>query len=250
MRYISSLQSPVVKSVVALQDGKTRKETGLCVVEGVRAITPFLQTQQELITLYAAQEALAKYPEVTSIPEDKITIVTPAVLKKMSSAVTPSGLLAVFKIPQQDPTKEIGRALVLAQISDPGNMGTIIRTAAALALETVFVVEGVDPWSPKVIQASAGTIAQLTIIACTWQQLVSYTAGRPLAALVVHGGKQPGELPKNAIMVVGSEAHGLPEDWIADCKLKITLPMPGGTESLNAAVAASIALYAAYGTLE
>lgn len=248
MRHLSSLQNPIVKSVVALQNSKVRKETGLCVVEGVRAITTFLQTQQTLIALYATHEALAQYHDALPLDEKYIKLVAPVVLKKMSTSVTPSGLLAVFKIPQPS-VANIDRALVLAQISDPGNMGTMMRTAVALGLDTAFIVEGVDPWSPKVIQATAGTIAQMSIITCTWPALKRYVAGRPLAALVVREGKHPRELPQNAVLVVGNEARGLPDAWINDCALTVTIPMPGGTESLNAAVAASIALYVMYGTL-
>jgi TrmH family RNA methyltransferase len=165
-------------------------------------------------------------------------------MQKISHATTSSGLLAVFTIPDKPSLASIKPGLVLANLSDPGNAGTLMRTCAAMNVQCVVMVEGVDPWHPKVIQATAGTIAQLKIFQCTWQELVANKNNLTLHALTVSGGKAPEVIQaNNALLVVGNEAHGLPEQWIADCDDAITIPMPGNTESLNAAVAGSIALY-------
>lgn len=94
------------------------------------------------------------------------------------------------------------------------------------------------------VQATAGTIGMVHIIETDWQTLRTYHADK-LCALVATGGKTPEELDKSKqrLLVVGNEAHGIPSEWLTDCNEKLTLPMPGSTESLNAAIAASIALY-------
>jgi TrmH family RNA methyltransferase len=123
-------------------------------------------------------------------------------------------------------------------------MGTLIRTAAAMDVKTVICIESTDPWSPKVIQASAGAIAQVNIISMNWHDLIAAKKDLPLFALVVDSTKKPEEVTnRNCLLVIGSEAHGIPAEWISDCDEKVTIPMPGKTESLNAAIAGSIAMY-------
>lgn len=247
MKNITSLQNPLIKKIVALHDRAARRTEGLCIAEGLRTVTTFLQHAIKLEQLYVVEDMLKHAQEL--VDEDVITVVTPAVMKKISTVTTPSGMLGVFHIPDAQEPAQLSKSMVLAQLQDPGNMGTIIRTAAALGLPAIVVVEGVDPWSPKVIQASAGTIAGVTIFEWSWEKFKQKSSPQQRAALVVAGGRQPKELSPDSILMVGSEAHGLPAAWLAECGHQITLPMPGGTESLNAAVAASIALYAIYGNL-
>ncbi len=164
-------------------------------------------------------------------------------MEKMSTTKTPSGYLAVFTIPPK-PQPTFERGIVLANITDPGNMGTLIRSATAMNVKTVVIVDGVDPWSPKVVQASAGTVGSVALLECSWQELLTYKQDKQLCAFVVKNGKTPQELELNdMLLVIGNEAHGISNDWLNDCEFTCTLPMPGNTESLNAAVAGSIALY-------
>lgn len=241
MKKITSSSNQLIKELAKLHTAKERKKQGLFTVEGLRAVQTFIEAGHSPEYLFVTEE---QYSSVISFSSpDQLTLVTEPVIKKLSSATTPSGILAIFKIKQPEITK-LEPGLVLAQISDPGNMGTLIRTAVALNKKTIIVVEGVDPWSPKVIQASAGTIAYAKIFELSWQELVKTKGSLELCALVVSGGKKPQELNiADHLLVVGNEAHGIPEDWLSDCSQSLTLPMPGGTESLNAAVAGSTALY-------
>ncbi len=125
-------------------------------------------------------------------------------------------------------------------------MGTLIRTAAAMNKKTIVCVESVDPWNPKVVQATAGAIGSVNIFCINWDELLLNKKNLSLCALVAINGKNPDTVNlQNSLIVVGNEAHGIPEQWIAACDTQITLPMPGKFESLNAAVAGSIALYLA-----
>lgn len=243
MKTITSITNPTIKLIASLQTKEGRQEQGLCIAEGERTVETFLQSSLALEMVYVTDNHTEWAQE--HIDHDQITLVSETVMKKISTATTPSGIVGVFKIPQ-NPQGSLKPGLVLANIQDPGNMGTLIRTAVALATPTIVIVEGTDPWSPKVIQSSAGTLAQATIHQLSWQELIKAknAAQLNLVALVVSNGVPLESLPlENSLLVVGNEARGLPTIWQEQCGAQATLPMPGNTESLNAAVAGSIALY-------
>lgn len=246
MKLITSLINPEVKAVASLHRSKYRKEKKQFIAEGVRACKTIVDAGHEPRYTYATA---ALFPDAREIVGDElVTEVSPEVMQKMSAATSASGLLMVFAIPEEPALETLSSGLVLAQISDPGNMGTLMRTASAMNVKTVVCIEGCDPWSPKVVQASAGTIGYLTIHQISWQTLIEHKHKLQLCALVVQGGTNPKELSfEKSLLVVGNEAHGIPEAWSAQCDQKLTLPMPGKAESLNAAVAGSIALYEAFG---
>ena len=247
MKIITSTDNQEIKALVALQDAKERRMQQKYTAEGLRTCSTIAQ-YHTLLHWYVAEDMLTQVQDIC--PDDNfVTVVNTAVMKKISTAHAPSGVLAVFEIPNQ-PHKKLESGLVLAGIADPGNMGTILRTCAALDKKTVVIVEGVDPWNPKVIQASAGSIAQLHILQLSWQELIERKGSLKLYGLVASGGNAINAInAHDALLVVGNEAHGLSEAQKTQCDALISLPMPGGTESLNAAVASSIALYVLYGNI-
>lgn len=254
MHTITSRQHPEIKKICTLHTAKGRAIEQLFIAEGSRTCTTLLKSTIPLAHIYftgqelsngrlAIQEAHRTVIESQKLSEKQITIVSPAVMEKISTVTQPSGILALFKIPSST-TKDVQPGLVLAQIADPGNMGTLIRSSAAMNIQTVIIVEGVDPWSPKVVQASAGTIGFVDIITLSWQQLLTKKKNFTLTALVIDSPHTIEAVSlQNTLLVVGSEAHGIPNNWIQDCEQTATIAMPGKTESLNAAVAGSIALY-------
>lgn len=240
MKPLESIHDQQIKHFIKLKKKSYRKEHQAFIAEGIRTIATLLETCRPLqifmtLELYDSQDR----PEVD---ESIISIITKNLVSKMSSAKTPSGIFAIFEIPTPRTNPTEGPGIVLAQLSDPGNMGTIIRTAAAMNITTIICIEGVDPFHPKVIQATAGTVGHTNIHQMNWGQLKQYNLH--LAALVVKDGLKPDDvsLTKN-FLVLGNEANGLATEQINDCQQKITLPMPGDTESLNAGVAGAIALY-------
>ncbi|BDC35013.1 RNA methyltransferase [Candidatus Dependentiae bacterium Noda2021] len=241
MKVITSRENPEIKHIIELQSTKGRKEHKQFVAEGTRVCQTLVENGFELDMLYITDDRFDDLKRVIKTPH--ITLVNEFVMNKISTAHTPSGFLAVFNMPKNQ-TKALSAGIVLARIADPGNMGTLIRTAAAMGVKTVVCVESTDPWSPKVIQASAGTIANMTVFEMSWQELLKRKNDLPLCGLVLDSAKKPEDTSnKNCLLVIGSEAHGIPTEWIAQCDELITIPMPGNTESLNAGVAGSIALY-------
>lgn len=244
LKKITSRSNPIIKNLVTLHEKDQRRQQGLFIAEGLRTCITLLQSKIKLEQLFVTHEHLDQAYQL--LPENLITFVDKSVMEKISTTKSPSGILGVFVIPKQT-AYQLQSGLVLANITDPGNMGTLIRTCAAMNKKTVVVVEGVDPWHPKTVQASAGTIGSVEIIECNWEYIIKNKKNIDLCALVVNGGAAIETINlKNALLVVGNEAHGLPNQWLASCDKKITLTMPGNTESLNAAAAGSIACYLAW----
>jgi len=239
MKIITSRSNHLIKHVCTLHSKSGRYTHGEFIAEGLRTIQALIESKNTLVTLYILQGL----PADITYDQSRITFVTPEVMAKISTTKTPSGYLAVFKMPPQ-PLPELRQGIVLANISDPGNMGTLIRTAAAMNMHDVVIVEGCDPWSPKVVQATAGTIGAVTMHQYSWRELITIKKEKKLCALVVSNGKPlESVIDQDLLLVVGNEAHGIPQEWLNDCELRGTIAMPGNTESLNAAVAGSIALY-------
>lgn len=246
---IVSMTNARIKLVARLVDAKERAQHGLFVAQGHRICTTLMQSQVVLDRLYLTEKAFEQADEVIRACK-KITIVSERVIEKMSMAVSPSGVVGVFKIPPRPDARELSSGVVLDGISDPGNMGTLIRASVAMNRTTIVVIGGVDLWNPKVVQASAGYIGFVKIFKYDWPTLLDVKKQQKLRliALVPTGGKLPGEVAfKNSLLVVGNEAHGIDKQWIAACDERLTLPMPGNTESLNAAIAGAIAMYVAFG---
>lgn len=242
MKTIKSVTNPEIKATAKLSNAKERNRQKRFIVEGRRAVMMFLHAGWAPEHVYTTK---LLSPEIkNSIKDELITKVTDHVMAKISQAQTPSGLCATFAIPKSPSPDLLTSGLVLADISNPGNMGTLIRTAVALGKRTVVVIGGTNPWSPKVVQASAGTISQVDLFFWSWPELMQHKKHYRLSALVVKGGTTHNkENNDNKLLIIGNEAHGLPHEWIEQCDEKITIPMPGKAESLNAAVAGSIAAY-------
>lgn len=241
MKNITSRQNAEIIAVAALANSKERYKQERYVAEGARTIATLLENSAHLIQLYVTEELVDVAHSLTS---DKITLVAHHVMEKISQASTPSGMVGIFQLPPKLSPTALTPGLVLASISDPGNMGTLIRSCAAFNGQSVVVIGGTDPWSSKVVQASAGTIAPMKIFQWDWHELMAHKGDHALCALIVYGGKKPEEIDaKKSLLVVGNEASGIPEAWIQDCDQSITIPTINTVESLNAAVAGSIALY-------
>lgn len=242
MKKLISPDNALVKKALKYKNPRNRDQLTRCIVEGLRAVETFLNSPYTLNRIYVTDKNLSWAQK--NCPEASILLVSDQIMQKISSTTSPSGILAMFDIPEQKSLTELKSGIVLANLQDPGNVGTLIRTATALN-QSIILIDGVNPYNPKVIQATAGTLAHAQLFRMSWEELVQKKGKLLLSALVVEGGTPIQEVQdmQQRLLVVGSEAHGLPEEWQKECDEKITLPMPGGTESLNAAVAGSIALY-------
>jgi len=179
-------------------------------------------------------------------------VLADGVLEKVADAQTPQPVLAAvrFAVHELASLPVDGLVMVLDNVRDPGNAGTIIRSAdAAGAVAVVFTGECVDPYNPKTLRASAGSVFHVPIIMASLADVTGLLRERGVAsyATVVRGGvsHRSVDLSGAAAVVVGNEASGLDEVAVASCDGSITIPMAGGAESLNAGVAASLVAFEA-----
>ncbi len=222
-----SARNPRIQAAARLHRSSERDATGLTLLEGPNLVEEAKQAGIAFVELFSLDES---DPDAVRISE--------AALERLSSTQTPQSPVAVIAIPRHRLRAERS-VLVAWEISDPGNLGTMIRTAAAFGLD-VAVRGGADPWSPKSLRGGAGAHFHTSVVEIA--DLAEAEAVK--VATVLEGGDSPSALPDGRLaLLIGSEAHGLPPEAIASAPIRITIPMPGGTESLNAAAAAAILCY-------
>lgn len=242
IRKILSHTNALVQHVVKLHSLKYRNEFQEFIAQGERTISTLIAAGHTPVTLFVIEEDLKAAKKLAK--DDTIIIVENSIMKKISTNKSPSGMLATFAIPLQPSADQISSGIVLVEIQDPGNAGTLIRTTVAMNKKTAIFVESVDPWNPKTVQASAGAIGMLNVFCMSWDELMMNKGPVPLCALIVSKGRNPLTLDlSNALIVIGNEGHGIARQRIGQCEEKVTLTMPGGFESLNASIAGSIVLY-------
>lgn len=234
---ITSIRNPLVREVAALHSARGRREAGAVLVEGPTLLG------EALAAGHRPRLVLTTDPGAWRDAADRVVAIAPPVLERLATTVTPQDPVAVLDRPLGLPTRLL--RLVAWQVADPGNLGTLVRSAAAFDADVVVGGPGaVDPWSPKALRAGSGAHFRTSLAEV--DDIEAAIGDRPAAALVVAGGRPPADLVdrRPLCLVVGSEAHGLPAEVVERCDERVTIPMPGGTESLNAAMAATIALYA------
>jgi rRNA methylases len=220
-----------------------RRETGRFLAEGVPAVREALAAGA-VLELYATAEAIERHPSLTA-GADEISAKDATAL---SETATPQGLVAVCALPAHAIADLTAPRLlaVLVEPNDPGNLGTIIRTADAAGADAVVLDGGVDPYNGKAVRASAGSLFHLPVIAAP----VSDVAGLTTLATTAAGAVDLDELVDDGTLAAptawlfGSEAHGLPESVLARATHTVRIPIHGRAESLNLAAAAAICLYA------
>ena len=182
---LASPDNPLVKALLRLHRGRHRAEDGRFLVEGRRAIDGFLRAgQMPEHLLVSIDEQIPP-----NWPTDRIRPAATRVLTRLSQASTPSGFLASFPLPAATAPDATLGGLCCVGVADPGNLGTLLRTAAAFGVRQVALAGGADPFSHKVVQASAGALAQVHLTTIDGPQPVA--GGAPLTALVVQGGITP-----------------------------------------------------------
>lgn len=237
---ISSAQHPLIKHLVKLRtDASYRNDQRLLVLDGLKPIqeVSHLLTKVLFTPSYAASAA--------ALPGEKWEITEP-LLKKVSGMTTPEGIFAEIRMPpfvQLDKQKLV---LALDGISDPGNLGTLLRTALALGWNSVYFLPGCcDPYNEKALRAARGAHFKLDLAKGSTKNLQEWAVKRNVQALVADGrGKHPETILKHSerLLVLGNEAHGASEDIRLFCH-SVAIPMPGDMESLNVAIAGGILLY-------
>ena len=229
----------------------------MCVLEGPDLIEAALESRTEFEALYVDVQEV-KSPDVASIVEKatkagvRVFTLGAGVLEKVADATTPQPLLGAVRF-QQPMVTEVacdGLILVLHDVRDPGNAGTIIRSADAAGVTGVVLTgQSVDPFNPKTLRATAGSIFHLPVVVSTLEETIRHFAsgGAQVYATVVRGGTSHREVDftKPCVVLIGNESDGLDERSVALCQASLSIAMAGRSESLNAGVAASLIAFEA-----
>ncbi|MBO4901741.1 MAG: RNA methyltransferase [Lachnospiraceae bacterium] len=263
---ITSISNPKIKNVTQLLTGaRQRREQQLYVIEGVKMFqeAPASQIRQVFLTQEGYEKVRKIRPEIASLVTDGMMqnlrgpvceLVSDEVFGRMSDTKTPQGVLCVMSMPQWSVSSILEDAdrlliLVLEGIQDPGNLGTMIRSAEAAGADFLLAdMKTADLYSPKVIRSTMGAIFRVPVIYTdhlvrSLQRLKSY--GVHLCAAHLKGRQSlfDADFEEKCAFLIGNEGNGLSDEVTRLAESLIKIPMEGAVESLNASVAASLLLY-------
>jgi TrmH family RNA methyltransferase len=247
---ITSTTNQRVKWVRSLQLKRSqRRDDGMFVIEGTRLIQEANNVGQRIRLILHTEEWATDHPRILaqlSQVANEVELVTPAVLSSCSDVETPQGVLAVVPITQYKPTNSWSLVLLLDRLSDPGNLGTVLRTSVAAGVECVYLTPGsVDLYNPKVVRSGMGAHFHLNMQEISWDDLPARIDGLELWLAEAGEGVEYHQVNWRTpvVLAIGSEARGLAPLLETFASGKVHIPMASGTESLNAATAAAVLLF-------
>ncbi len=248
--YLSSLKNPKVRAFCALQDRKGRKTQHAFLAEGDKMVREALSSDFRVQALILREDRQHEaFPVEKAVP---VYVLPERVFASLSDTITPQGVAAVVSLPDRTPNPEVSpgdRLLALDGVQDPGNVGTILRTADAAGLDGVLLGPScADVFSPKVLRATMGSIFRMRLsfpedLAASLSALRQ--AGYSILSSQLDGSPfydRP-QVGRRWVLIVGNEGNGVSPPVRAAATHHLCLPMRGGAESLNAAVAAGIMMY-------
>jgi RNA methyltransferase, TrmH family len=255
MKAITSTDNPIYKSIKDLTTARGRHEQGLFIAESPHLVEEALKAGAAVRYAVVSEDASERCSPLLQAFQDggaELLSMSARLFKQLSDTEAPQGILAVVARKQVAPDElELNKskvAVILERIQDPGNLGTILRTALAVGAGfAVLSADCADAWSQKVVRASQGAVLHLPIVEADniaetitalngkgWHTACGHLSGSDFFARAAHA---------RTALVIGNEASGVSAEAAAACCALYKLPMPGPAESLNAAVAAGIMLY-------
>ena len=240
---ITSRKNPLIQQVRRLLSSKKERENaGLFVADGTKLLAEAIHHCPNLETVILADGVEADVPahvNVVRVPED--------VMASISPMETPQGALFLCRLPENKEFVPTAGMLILDGIQDPGNLGTILRTADALDVPVVLLEGCADPYSHKTVRASMGAVFRIQPVQATWEQVSAQCAATGISVAVTALSDRAqdirkAELSKMAV-VIGSEGRGVRQEILDRADAQLIIPMNAHCESLNAAVAATIVMW-------
>jgi len=240
---ITSRKNPLLQQVKKLLTSKkAREEAGLFVSDGTKLLQEAIRWWPGLDTVILSQDVQM------DVPAGVRTVVVPKdVMESVSPMQTPQGALFLCRLPEEKPFVPKPGMLLLDGIQDPGNLGTILRTADALQIPVALLEGCADPYSHKVVRSSMGAVFRMEIPQTTWQEVKSACAeaGIPIAVTALSDTAQDlRDAPLQTMaVVIGSEGQGVRDEILNYAQEALIIPMNPHCESLNAAIAAAIVMW-------
>lgn len=241
IKEINSSQNPTVKHMTKLATNRKYRETcQSTIIEGTTLIKELAIHVKAVFTV-----------DIQLIPKNlqcsNVFLVSESILKKIANTKSPEGIIAEANIPAFGTLENKKYIVALDAVQDPGNLGTIIRTALAFGWEGLFLLEGCcDPWNDKAVRSSKGASFKLPMQSGSWNELLELSNNNHLSLIAADlNGSLPEEFSNSKsgkVLVLGNEGQGLSKSACEHCK-KITIPMNSDMESLNVSVAGGILMY-------
>lgn len=238
---LTSKNNPLIKETASLKDKKGRKELGLFLVEGGKMALECLKSDFEIERVFVAESYDGELP----FAEELLVRVSDDVLRFLSDEKTPQGIVCRVRVPDVSPKLRAGKRLLLDGVADPGNVGTILRTANAAGYDAVYLTEGcADPFSPKSVRASMSGVFFTPVYRGERAELLTLLQGAPLIVADM-AGENVFEFapPKDFTLAIGNEANGISQAVSSAATHTVKIPMRETQESLNAAISAGIIIY-------
>ena len=263
-RQITGFSNPTVKALRALRDKKHRKASGKFLAEGLRLLTDARESGHLPETLVMA-DGREEHPLLATLEAEvraaggEVIETSPDILSKITGKDNPQAVAGVFA-EFDTGLARLNRlcadiCLVAQAVRDPGNLGTMLRTADAVGAGGLILIDDcADPFSAEAVRASMGAVFTVPIAQARWEEFLPWLrqdAGQLVAASLRDAVPYRGA-PYTApcFILVGNESRGLPEEYEAACDLRVTMPMKGRADSLNAAVAAAVLAYEVLASFE
>ncbi|PLR68360.1 MULTISPECIES: TrmH family RNA methyltransferase [Bacillaceae] len=246
MKRIESVQNQKVKQWRKLHTKKERETTNTFLIEGLHLVEEALKDKSVIKELIISEET--SIPTHWNVDDLSITYVTNEIMKAISETESPQGAAAVCAQSEQQEIVSWKKAVLIDAIQDPGNLGTIIRTADAAGIDGIILGDGtVDPYNSKVIRSSQGSIFHIPIIKRKLDQAISELKDQDVA---IYGTSlqngvdyRKAEIKESFALLIGNEGSGVNENWLKLTNQNLYIPIYGKAESLNAGIAAGILLY-------
>ncbi len=257
VRIVQSKQNARLKELRRALAKPPREAGDLAGIEGPNLVAEALRTGLRLQCIFVAEEKRSLLDEFSFAPETEILLVPRALLDSVLETEMPQPVAALVEAPAWNwnavlPHKNGAAPLVivLAGLQDPGNLGTILRSAEAFGASGAVSLPGtVSEWNAKAVRASAGSVFRVPLVSATAEECIARLreSGVRLWTTAVHGAKAIArvDLAAPVALIIGNEGNGVPAELAARTGGALTIPCPGQIESLNAAVAASVLLYEA-----
>ncbi|WP_077214189.1 TrmH family RNA methyltransferase [Bacillus dakarensis] len=246
MKYIQSAKNPQVKQWKKLLTKKERDKTGTFLIEGFHLVEEALAANKVLDLIISEESEMPQRWDFGSTP---VTTVTNEIIKELSDTETPQGIFAVCEGEKSDITNIEGKSfLLIDSVQDPGNLGTMIRTADAAGIDAVIVGHGsVDIYNPKVLRSGQGSHFHLPVIRGDLFQWIEtlQKLNIPVYGTALENGQSYKEISPSSqfALLVGNEGEGVNKEMLAVTNGNLYIPILGKSESLNVAVAAGILLF-------
>ena len=247
---ITSLQNDKIKNLVRLQKSAERKKQNLILIEGWREINQAIENGFQIEAFYLNEDKIEDLDRLSG----KVFLLAPNVFEKVAYRENTEGVIAVAKpkFHSLDSLKLSKNPLliVLESVEKPGNLGAVLRTAEAAAVDAVIVCDPLtDIYNPNVIRSSLGCVFAVPIVVCSNQDAIQYLKEKNIKsyAAELKASKRYDliDFTKPAAIVLGTEATGLTDEWISAADEKIIIPMLGSHDSLNVSVSAAILVFEA-----